>query len=133
MVKQILESQKEFETVTGDTQELPRSLSNAVARDLRDQIQKLTKSIQPLGKFMDFLLEDIDSMQREHEMWRERGKEVAVKLAREKNSTQDTLQSLKHQLEELDAELAEKENALVAVRENILQNEERLLKLFRGL
>lgn len=37
---------------------------------LRDSIQKLTRSVNPLGKLMDFLQEDIDSMQLEMTMWR---------------------------------------------------------------
>lgn len=37
---------------------------------LRDSIQKLTRSVNPLGKLMDFLQEDIDSMQIEMNMWR---------------------------------------------------------------
>lgn len=37
---------------------------------LRDTIQKLTRSVNPLGKLMDFLQEDIDSMQMELSMWR---------------------------------------------------------------
>lgn len=36
---------------------------------LRDSIQKLTRSVNPLGKLMDFLQEDIDSMQLEMTMW----------------------------------------------------------------
>lgn len=133
LVKQIRETQKEFEaTGDGPRSETLLAKSSTVVSELRDQIQKLTKSIQPLGKFMDFLLEDIDSMQREHEMWRERGKEVALKLAREKNSTEGTVQSLRHQLEELGFELQEKQSALFTVRESILQNEERILKLFKN-
>lgn len=133
LVNQILESQKEFENGDAPKNDALLSRSSGNVAELRDQIQKLTKSIQPLGKFMDFLLEDIDSMQREHEMWRERGKEVSLKLAREKNSTQNTVQSMKHQLEEVNYELEEKRNAIFNVRENILQNEERILKLFKNI
>lgn len=134
LVKQILESQKEFES--GDALKNDLSLNRSVGgnvAELRDQIQKLTKSIQPLGKFMDFLLEDIDSMQREHEMWRERGRDVSLKLAREKNSTLNTVQSMRHQLDEVNFELEEKRTAISNVRENILQNEERILKLFKNI
>lgn len=133
LVNQILESQKEFENGDAPKNDALSSRSSGNVAELRDQIQKLTKSIQPLGKFMDFLLEDIDSMQREHEMWRERGKEVSLKLAREKNSTQNTVQSMKHQLDEVNYELEEKRNAIFNVRENILQNEERILKLFKNI
>lgn len=131
LVKQILESQKEF--VSGADATTQREVVPSSIIELRDQIQKLTKSIQPLGKFMDFLLEDIDSMQREYEMWRDRGKEVSLKLAREKNSTQNNVHSLKHQLEELDGEIEEKRSAVITTRENILVNEERIAKLFRSL
>lgn len=133
LVKQILDSQKEFEA--GDQVEKNDSLNwktNNV-KEMRDHIQKLTKSIQPLGKFMDFLLEDIDSMQREYDMWRDRGKEVALKIAREKNSIENTVQSLKHQLEELSIEVEEKQGAIFQIRETILQNEEKILKLFKNL
>lgn len=134
LVKQILESQKEFESVDGIAKgNNQNSIHNSVISELRDQIQKLTKSIQPLGKFMDFLMEDIDSMQREHDLWRERGKEVALKLARERNSTEGTVQSMRHQLEELDFELQEKYSALFALRENVMQNEDRILKIFKNL
>lgn len=37
---------------------------------LRDSIQTLTRSVNPLGKLMDFLQEDIDSMQMELAAWR---------------------------------------------------------------
>lgn len=134
LVKQILESQKEFESVDGIAKSNNHSsIHNSVVSELRDQIQQLTKSIQPLGKFMDFLMEDIDSMQREHDLWRERGKEVALKLARERSSTECTVQSMRHQLEELDFELQEKYSVVFAVRENIMQNEDRILKIFKNL
>lgn len=137
LVQQILETQKEFATGQGDGNKSDsvgnKNPNNNVISGLRDQIQKLTKSVQPLGRFMDFLLEDIDSMQREYEMWRERGKEVGIKLARERNATEGTVRSLRHQLEELDVELKERESATFAVRENLLANEEKILKLFKTL
>ena len=37
---------------------------------LRESIQTLTRSANPLGKLMDFLQEDVDAMQRELENWK---------------------------------------------------------------
>ncbi len=37
---------------------------------LRESIQTLTRSANPLGKLMDFLQEDVDQMQRELETWK---------------------------------------------------------------
>jgi TRAF3-interacting protein 1 len=50
-----------------------------VAR-LRDSIQTLTRSANPLGKLMDFLQEDVDSMQRELDTWRKENKELQLQL-----------------------------------------------------
>ena len=37
---------------------------------LRDTIQQLCRSANPLGRTMDYVQEDIDSMFKELEMWR---------------------------------------------------------------
>ena len=42
--------------------------------------QTLTRSANPLGKLMDFLQEDVDSMQRELETWRNENRELQSKL-----------------------------------------------------
>ena len=38
---------------------------------LRESIQTLTRSANPLGKLMDFLQEDVDAMQRELDTWKQ--------------------------------------------------------------
>ena len=43
-------------------------------------LQTLTRSANPLGKLMDFLQEDVDSMQRELETWRNENRELQSKL-----------------------------------------------------
>jgi TRAF3-interacting protein 1 len=55
------------------------SVQREVAR-LRDSIQTLTRSANPLGKLMDFLQEDVDSMQRELDTWRKENKELQLQL-----------------------------------------------------
>lgn len=50
---------------------------------LRDAIQKLTRSINPLGKLMDFLQEDVDSMQMELSMWKNSYENTKLELKRE--------------------------------------------------
>lgn len=50
---------------------------------LRDSIQKLTRSINPLGKLMDFLQEDVDSMQMELSMWKNSYANTKLELKRE--------------------------------------------------
>lgn len=51
--------------------------------NLKDLIQKLVRSLNPLGKLMDYVQEDIDSMQREYGKWNEIYKQAAIDLKRE--------------------------------------------------
>ena len=41
------------------------------------------RSLNPLGKLMDYVQEDIDSMQREYVKWNEIYKQAAMDLKRE--------------------------------------------------
>ena len=62
----------------------PRNQSNLKQiENLKDLIQKLVRSLNPLGKLMDYVQEDIDSMQREYVKWNEIYKQAAIDLKRE--------------------------------------------------
>lgn len=47
---------------------------------LRDSIQKLTRAANPLGKLMNFLQEDIDSMRSELKMWIDVNEKLMVEI-----------------------------------------------------
>lgn len=51
--------------------------------NLKEQVQKLVRSVNPLGKLMDFVQEDVDSMQREHAKWNEVYKQSSIDLRKE--------------------------------------------------
>jgi TRAF3-interacting protein 1 len=51
---------------------------------LRGSIQTLTRSANPLGKIMDYVQEDLDSMQKELERWKVENKQHQMDLKREK-------------------------------------------------
>lgn len=51
--------------------------------NLKDLIQKLVRSVNPMGKLMDFVQEDVDSMQREHTKWSDVYKQSTVDLKKE--------------------------------------------------
>ena len=50
---------------------------------LKGTIQTLTRSANPLGKIMDFVQEDLDSMQKELDQWKREHKENLIALQRE--------------------------------------------------
>jgi len=50
---------------------------------LRSSIQALTRNVNPLGKILDFLQEDVDAMQKELNVWRHESQENSNALQRE--------------------------------------------------
>ena len=50
---------------------------------LRGSIQTLTRAVNPLGKILDFVQEDLDSMQKELDVWKQENAQNQVALQRE--------------------------------------------------
>ena len=66
-----------------------------------------SRSANPLGKLMDFLQEDMDSMERELEMWRSENKDLKLKLKHEEKVTEKSIEPLKAHLIELEMAVQE--------------------------
>lgn len=89
LVKQILETQKEL--VQGEKSDIEKAIKDRKNRQtsasqldsLRLLIQSLTKAVNPTGKLLDYIPEDIDSMQLELTMWRDNYSQAAAELRRE--------------------------------------------------
>jgi len=60
-----------------------RELAGREIERLRGSIQTVTRAANPLGKLMDFLQEDVDSMQRELAMWQRTNLELMTQLRME--------------------------------------------------
>lgn len=139
LVQQILETQKELvqqptEAGKDDGQQknsnpATRQSSARQMNDLRDIIQTLTKSVNPLGKLMDFIPEDIDAMQLELTMWRDTYTQSAMELKRELNLTASATEPMKQQLLTIEASIGEYKELIDESRHKILQNNERILKM----
>jgi P2-related tail formation protein len=60
-----------------------RELAGREIERLRGSVQTLTRAANPLGKLMDFLQEDVDSMQRELATWQRTNLELMAQLRME--------------------------------------------------
>uniref|UniRef100_A0A1A9WNI0 TRAF3-interacting protein 1 N-terminal domain-containing protein n=1 Tax=Glossina brevipalpis TaxID=37001 RepID=A0A1A9WNI0_9MUSC len=144
LVQQILETQKELvqqDTTTGtkgmeknekDTANnlmLKQQTTTRHMNNLRDVIQNLTKSINPLGKLMDFIPEDIDAMQLEYTMWHDSYIQAANELKKEKSLTESSTEPMKNQLIQIEANITEYQEIIDISRVKILQNSEKIFKL----
>ncbi|XP_069688001.1 TRAF3-interacting protein 1 isoform X2 [Periplaneta americana] len=148
LVAQILETQKELEddihhqSQDGQTKRVEieweagrrreRELAGREIDRLRSSIQTLTRAANPLGKLMDFLQEDVDSMQRELEMWQRTNKELVSELRMEHGQTQYMTEPLKIRLQQLEHNIEEQLNQLSALKATVLRNDQRIHRLLSG-
>ncbi|XP_058813306.1 TRAF3-interacting protein 1 [Topomyia yanbarensis] len=143
LVQQILETQKEFSSITGgevkadvakktdlEWTSSQRQSSSKQMETMRDSIQKLTRSVNPLGKLMDFLQEDIDSMERELSNWQQIYSQSAVELNKERSANENAIEPLKHQLAQIEGNIKEYREMIDITRSNILQNETKIERLY---
>lgn len=138
LVQQILETQREFSNAgaadtalaetTWESAFDSRHLTSAKNEALRDAIQKLTKSVNPLGKLLDFMQEDVDSMQIELTQQLELYKSALVDIDNEKALTAAAIQPFKQQLHQLHENIKFYQTAIVDVRCNILNNDQKIMK-----
>ncbi|KAL4228368.1 TRAF3-interacting protein 1 [Mactra antiquata] len=143
LVKKIMESKKEYEQPRETKIERPtisdaqrRKQREAVQREidkLRGSIQTLTRSANPLGKIMDYVQEDLDSMQKELEKWKEENKEHALALRREKAITERAVEPLRVQLSEVDQAIKDQLELIGAVKSNIIRNDQKMEKMLRTI
>ncbi|XP_013097428.2 TRAF3-interacting protein 1 [Stomoxys calcitrans] len=140
LVQQILETQKELTQQKDFNQQIKNekdSVNGMVMKqtsmnNLRDVIQGLTKSVNPLGKLMDFIPEDIDAMQLEFTMWRDTYTQAANQLKREKSLTESATEPMKNQLLQIESSIQEYMEMIDASRVKILQNNDKILKMLRN-
>ncbi|KAG8281159.1 TRAF3-interacting protein 1 [Homalodisca vitripennis] len=142
LVSQILETQKELEDTTplNAIKEASQRVDitwgsgrqEAVIREvdkLRSAIQALTRAANPLGKLIDFLQEDVESMQGELETWVANNKQLATQLQGEERLTEESIEPLVRQLEDIEQLIEEQLEETSVVKAAIIRNDERLTRL----
>eukprot|EP00743_Colponemidia_sp_Colp-15_P001674 GILK01001830.1.p1 GENE.GILK01001830.1~~GILK01001830.1.p1 ORF type:complete len:562 (-),score=151.20 GILK01001830.1:246-1901(-) len=90
---------------------------------LRSSIQTLCQSTNPLGKCMDFVHDDIESMNKELDMWRNEYRQASNALDDEIRSTDQTLQPLMDALAAVEEKIQEQQSKINNSKANILKNE----------
>lgn len=100
---------------------------------LRSSVQKLCRSAVPLGKIIDYIQEDMDSMQNELLQWKRENKEHIAKLLKEESITIETVKPLQSQLQELDGSIAAHMDMIAASKCNVIRNQEKIDKMIAGV
>ncbi|XP_073702344.1 TRAF3-interacting protein 1 [Garra rufa] len=146
LVKKILETKKDYESSPSTkSKDQDRSLVSEASRKkerelvakeierLRSSIQTVCRSALPLGKIMDYIQEDMDSMQNELQTWRKENKENAQALLQEQRITDSVVEPLKVELTELEQLIKDQQDKICTVKSNILKNEEKIQKMVSSI
>ncbi|CAH1774193.1 unnamed protein product [Owenia fusiformis] len=150
LVKKILETKKELEggsqkAQAKKTDRIEKPIVSDAARrkeremvqreidKLRTSIQTLTRSANPLGKIMDYVQEDLDSMQKELEVWKKENKDNTRSLQQEQSITESSVEPLKAQLAEIDQAIVDQLDLIAAVKCNIKKNDDKIEKMLSSV
>ncbi|XP_036401700.1 TRAF3-interacting protein 1 [Megalops cyprinoides] len=148
LVQKILETKKDYETsplsqssfkdaeqavVSEASRRKERDLVSREMERLRSSIQTVCRSALPLGKIMDYIQEDMDSMQKELETWRRENQEHAQALLQEQRITDNAVEPLKAELAELEQLILDQQDKICAVKSSILRNEDKIQKMMSSI
>ncbi|XP_026479206.1 TRAF3-interacting protein 1-like [Ctenocephalides felis] len=96
---------------------------------LRNSVQNLSGAALPLGRLLDFLQEDADSMRRELRQWRDTYTQTVEELKKDTGITEKVIQPLKHQLAQLETQISEQRELIHSSKANVLKQEEKIRKI----
>lgn len=90
---------------------------------MKKAIQILCQSTNPLGKSIDFVTDDIDSMSKEYEYWRKESQACQSKLEEQQKITEEVIQPLQDQQAELEEKIREQLAKINALKSQIMHND----------
>lgn len=93
------------------------------AEFLKQAIQSLTQLTMPLGKSIDFINEDLDTMSKEYENWRKQALEGYSKMEDLQKESELSLQPLQDKLAEIEEQIKDQYTKIVNIKTQIFKNE----------
>ncbi|KAH9597639.1 TRAF3-interacting protein 1 [Trypanosoma melophagium] len=98
---------------------------------LREQLQLLTKASNPLGRLLEAIYDDIDTMARELEMWRSEARSQALAAADARRQTTESLQEVHAQLQNLEDAINDQILKTQNIRRNVINNDNTIAGMVR--
>lgn len=101
---------------------------------LKKSIQALCQATNPLGKSIDFVTEDIDSMVKEYEHWRHDFADSQSKLIEAQRIAEQTTQPLQDvTLAQLEERIREEKSKIQNIRSQIIRNDNTIQNLLQSV
>ncbi len=90
---------------------------------MKKAIQILCQSTNPLGKSIDFVTDDIDSMSKEFDYWKKESVSCQSKLEEQVRITEELIQPLHDQDAELEEKIREQHAKINSIKSQIMRND----------
>lgn len=100
---------------------------------LAESIQELCQAVNPLGKSIDLVYQDIANMGKELDHWKQENRDAAELYQRELKNTEDTLVPLYRKIQELDEKIADQRQSLGNARSRIAKNDVHIQNLLEAV
>ncbi len=97
--------------------------------DLRTAVQKLCASVNPIGKCIEFVHNDIDDMDKELSQWKKQAEQATAQLQVERKATETALAALNELVADAQRELEEQRLKVCRAKAQVLANEAEIAKL----
>lgn len=133
LVQNILNTNKELQgrdtrengktTKIKDTKEIAKEKMQKEIDQLRESIQSLSRGANPLAKCVDFVPEDIESMDKELEMWKAENIKQTQLAEEEERLTEQSLQPFYTKLHDLDIQIKEQLAKINAAKAKLIEND----------
>jgi len=111
-----------------------KSTFNAADLDsIKNYVQDITKSSNPIGKIIDFLGDDIDSMNKELGSWIKESKNYKDRFDEEVKKSDETLLPLQNELLELEETIRDEYMRIKSIKSRMIKNEQIIQNLINNV
>ena len=100
---------------------------------VKDYIQQITKNCNPLGKLVDSLWDDIESMNKELANWINENKKYKDRYDDEMKKSDETLLPLQNELLELEDSIRDEQTQIKAIKSRLIKNEKIIQNLITNV
>ena len=108
-------------------------VENVDLEAVKEYVQQITKNCNPLGKLVDSLWDDIESMNKELANWINENKKYKDRYDDELKKSDETLLPLQNQLLELEDSIRDEQTQIKAIKSRLIKNEKIIQNLITNV
>eukprot|EP01028_Stygiella_incarcerata_P008321 TRINITY_DN3610_c0_g2_i1.p1 TRINITY_DN3610_c0_g2~~TRINITY_DN3610_c0_g2_i1.p1 ORF type:complete len:635 (+),score=257.29 TRINITY_DN3610_c0_g2_i1:158-2062(+) len=117
------------EDATGHREHKERAKKEEQTKKLGDMIQQLCQRTGPLGRMVELLQEDLETMTQELQTWKSKCDEFDRRLSDDDADIDHELHPLRVQLSEVDTQIKDEDSRIYSLRAQILANDDKIHSL----